>query len=117
MGCCASSTNEKIIQLSGKFQIVITRENKVLLTHEETQSIPEMNTPVVWEYILDNDKFRNEFLLRANRTTFATYFVGAKIVSMTQDCVEVNITVRESENSEFTLSYLSYIVRFFRRAE
>ena len=114
---CASSTHEKTIRLSGKFQIMITRENKVCLTHEETQFIPENNTPVVWEYVLDNDKFRNDFLLRANRTTFATYFVGAKITSITPDCVEVNITVRESENSEFTLSYSSYTVRFFRRAE
>ena len=113
--CCPFWTvdlTEKTISLKGKFRLVVTKEGAVKLEHEDEVFLPVPPDPVAWRYVFDNEGFRDDYLARQGRSTFATYFVGARIVSVIQSSVELSVAVREIDG----LAYASHTVRFVRKA-
>lgn len=103
---------EKTIGLKGKFRLVVTNEGLVKLEHEDEVFLPEPPDPVAWRYVFDNELFRDDYLAHFGRSTFATYLVGARVVSVIQNRVELSVAVRELEG----LAYTSHTVLFVRKA-
>jgi hypothetical protein len=94
------------------YELVVWRDLKVLLRNGAVTLVPQINTPVVWEYVFDTDRFRRDFFMRSNRSTSARYFVSARFLSASQECVEVRITVREADPGDLTMSYVTHSVKF-----